>query len=160
MSYKAKTIFFLNPVRSTPQLKEAMTSFLDEVWLPMHSYDDELVLFHYTNLEGLKGIISSRSIWLTHSSTLNDPSELEYGKNLILSILENFKSNESNSTIKIFLDGLITNFSAFNLFSYDTYVASFCELEYFLQKITRHSVSKFSSLLSRCHINIFMVKKV
>jgi len=33
-------------------------------------------------------------------------------------------------------------------------------LEYFLQKITRHSVSKFSSLLSRCHINIFMVKKV
>ncbi len=134
MSYKGKPIFFLDSIRSTPQIKSAMISFLEKVWLSKHSYSNELILFHYTNLEGLKGILNSRSFWCTHSSTLNDPSELEYGKILILSILEDFKSKESDSIVDQFLHNLISNFSAFNIFSYNAYIASFCELDNLLSQ--------------------------
>ncbi|MGJ7249074.1 DUF2971 domain-containing protein [Morganella morganii] len=36
-------------------------------------------LCHYTNLSGLQGIISSKSIWATNYSFLNDPEEFVYG---------------------------------------------------------------------------------
>ncbi len=36
-------------------------------------------LTHYTNLQGLKGIITGRSLWLSHASFLNDPAELKHG---------------------------------------------------------------------------------
>ena len=71
MSYTAKPIYFLNPARSTPLIKTAMESFLNS-WLLKHHEPEDLVLYHYTSLEGLKGIINSRSIWATHTSTLND----------------------------------------------------------------------------------------
>lgn len=36
------------------------------------------LLFHYTSQEGLLGIISSKSVWASHSAFLNDARELEY----------------------------------------------------------------------------------
>lgn len=33
-------------------------------------------LYHYTNLEGLKGIIKNQSLWATHYKCLNDKSEI------------------------------------------------------------------------------------
>lgn len=33
-------------------------------------------LFHYTGISGLEGIIKSQSLWATHSSFLNDPTEI------------------------------------------------------------------------------------
>jgi hypothetical protein len=45
-----------------------------------------MMLYHYTSLTGLIGILSSRNIWATHVSYLNDASEffhgLDYAKNL------------------------------------------------------------------------------
>jgi hypothetical protein len=36
-------------------------------------------IFHYTNGAGLRGILQSGAVWLTHISGLNDPSELAHG---------------------------------------------------------------------------------
>lgn len=52
-------------------------------------------IFHYTNLEGLKGIISDQALWLTHCHFLNDPYELKCThlsekKDLSLILLEMF----------------------------------------------------------------------
>jgi hypothetical protein len=33
-------------------------------------------LFHYTNLNGLNGILESNSLWATHFSQLNDQTEV------------------------------------------------------------------------------------
>ncbi len=38
------------------------------------------VLYHYTDAEGLKGIVESRTIWATHAGFLNDIAEIEHGK--------------------------------------------------------------------------------
>lgn len=39
-------------------------------------------LFHYTTLNGLRGIVESRSLWLTKAAYLNDRSELKFAISL------------------------------------------------------------------------------
>ena len=41
------------------------------------------VLYHYTSADGLIGILSSKSIWLTDLRYMNDLSELQYSKALV-----------------------------------------------------------------------------
>lgn len=133
MSYDAKPIFFYELVRSTPHIKATMSSFLER-WLPKHSSPAELKLYHYTTLEGLKGILNSRSIWFTHTSTLNDPLELKYGKQIILDILNEATNNENEDNIKNLLKYLSVHVNAFNTMITQTYVACFCESENLLSQ--------------------------
>lgn len=133
MSYNAKEIWFFNPARSTPQIRQAIEYFWKS-WLPEHSTDDNLQLYHYTTIDGLKGIIRNRSIWLTHTSTLNDPTELKYGKELILKILNNEKSNKHEEPIDRFLHALTVEVNRFDEIMYETYVACFCKSDNLLSQ--------------------------
>lgn len=126
MSYKAKEIWFLSADQPTPQLAQAIRNFY-KLWLPIHSHKEKLELFHYTTLEGLKGIVKNRSLWFTHTSSLNDPSELEYGKDLIVDILMKEKINKHEKIIDDFLQSLIDNMNMFSKVMYETYIACFCE---------------------------------
>ena len=45
-------------------------------------------LFHYTDMAGLLGILRTETIWFTSIFHLNDPSELAYGIDIALGILE------------------------------------------------------------------------
>jgi hypothetical protein len=36
-------------------------------------------IYHYTGIEGLRGIIEKKTIWLSHSKCLNDSSEIKHG---------------------------------------------------------------------------------
>jgi hypothetical protein len=51
-------------------------------WFPLHD-DPPDPLYHYTNVAGLLGIIQSDTLWATHSSYLNDPSEIVHAHALI-----------------------------------------------------------------------------
>jgi hypothetical protein len=133
MGYEAKPVFFYEPSNSTPQIKEVMESFLKS-WLSRHSSTDELKLYHYTTLEGLKGILNSRSIWLTHASTLNDPLELKYGEELILNLIDKSNSMENDENIKHLLKHLSDFVKSFNTVTYQSYVACFCESENLLSQ--------------------------
>jgi hypothetical protein len=56
-------------------------------------------LFHYTTVEGLKGIIESNSLWATSAYHLNDSSEIEYGCHLVTDILDEWvKANQQPGT--------------------------------------------------------------
>jgi hypothetical protein len=44
-------------------------------------------LYHYTTAEGLLGILETQKLWATHYAYLNDPSEVEYGRQLIIEFL-------------------------------------------------------------------------
>ena len=96
MSYKGLPIYLMSPVNST--MKSAIDSF-HEIWLPMHSKEDELVLYHYSNLKGIMGIFESKGLWCTDTSSSNDPMELKYGKKLISDILVKRIESESNNAI-------------------------------------------------------------
>ena len=41
------------------------------------------MLYHYTNLQGLLGIINSKSIWASNSNYLNDDREFNHLFNLV-----------------------------------------------------------------------------
>lgn len=133
MSYDAKEIWFYNPERSDPQIRQAIENFWKS-WLPEHSTDDDLQLYHYTTIDGLEGIIKNRSMWLTHTSTLNDPTELKYGKEIILKILNNEISNGHDETIDILLHSLKVQVNSFDEIMYEAYVACFCKSDNLLSQ--------------------------
>jgi hypothetical protein len=54
-------------------------------------------LYHYTNLNGASGIISSKSIWLTKLEYLNDTTELKHGLSLFVRCCENAKRTISDA---------------------------------------------------------------
>jgi hypothetical protein len=47
--------------------------------------DTEFDLWHYTDAEGLKGILSNQTLWATDYRYLNDSSEFIYSKSVLLS---------------------------------------------------------------------------
>ena len=46
---------------------------------PLFEAQPPLELFHYTDLDGIAGILTSRYLWLSKISTLNDTSEINLG---------------------------------------------------------------------------------
>lgn len=44
-------------------------------------------LYHYTNFDGLKGILDTKELWLTDRKCLNDMSEFVYSKDLMIKII-------------------------------------------------------------------------
>lgn len=76
----------------------------------------------------------NRSIWFSHISTLNDPSELQYGKNLVISKLSEKIDKEKDNNIEMLLRGLAMEIEVFGLGSFHTYVACFCESDNLLSQ--------------------------
>ncbi|WP_308606325.1 DUF2971 domain-containing protein [uncultured Corynebacterium sp.] len=44
----------------------------------------EGIVWHYTDVQGFKGIIESEGLWATNADFLNDPTELKYGVELLI----------------------------------------------------------------------------
>jgi hypothetical protein len=82
-----------------PALEKAINAFTKS-WKEEHSIGENKLLYHYTTAEGLKGIIQNRSLWLTEISTLNDPQEMQYGKNIITEIITEYIDKEVDANIK------------------------------------------------------------
>lgn len=95
--------------------------------------ESDKILFHYTSLEGLLGIIESKSIWATNVLYLNDASELNYLINLLREQINNVKDKipvVSKGLGKFsFFDGLIENIDKFISHPYPIgfFVCSFSE---------------------------------
>ncbi|MDZ4252273.1 MAG: DUF2971 domain-containing protein [Sulfuritalea sp.] len=74
------------------------------------------VIYHYTDVAGLIGIITSGCIWATHVGKLNDASENRYGHELVVN---HVRANLPNST-KQLIEKALSTFR-----SVDTYVACY-----------------------------------
>lgn len=101
------------------ELNEALKVLLnkhDEVQTPKET------LFHYTSFLGLKGILESRCIWLTDYKYLNDSSEIEHGKYLILQCIDkhlNKVNPKLNNFLKVFISDIVAR-------GYKTFIISYC----------------------------------
>jgi hypothetical protein len=85
--------------KKSNQIEEELNEFL-EGKLPTE-------LFHYTNLNGLIGILDNSEIWLSNMYFLNDKNEFELGLRFVIEQLEAYKDGFSvlRST-KYFIDAL------------------------------------------------------
>ncbi len=122
---------------SSPPLKDALDAF-NEKWLLVHSYIDNLKLFHYTTLDGLMGILNSRSLWCSHIRTLNDPSELQYGKSLMISQIDKYLKNIKEKEIIDLLEHLKLSINGFE-FQFHAFVGCFCEKDNLLSQWRNYS---------------------
>jgi hypothetical protein len=95
--------------------------------------ESDKILFHYTSLEGLLGIIESQSIWATNVLYLNDASELNYLIKLLIEEVSNVKEKipvDSKGLGKFsFFDGIIENIEKFisHPYRFSFFVCSFSE---------------------------------
>lgn len=82
---------------------EKFTECLDKIMEEYEAKQPACSLYHYTSSEGLLGMLSSKELWLTHFSFLNDPSELKHGRERII--------NHANSFVqKTIYDGRLKYF--------------------------------------------------
>ena len=72
-----------------------------------NSIDVDLV-YHYTNMESLKNILKSESLWLSHVAALSgDKEELDFGIDYIISRISSASPNkEDKELLKRFGEGL------------------------------------------------------
>ncbi len=66
-------------------------------------------IYHYTDLNGLKGIIESGSLWATNFSFLNDSNELIHGMNCLENALQYLRGDFNPKTLK-FIEQALTHF--------------------------------------------------
>lgn len=62
---------------------------------------------HYTNLQGLIGIIENNELWLSDHRFVNDELEYEYGKELAVSVISEMADSVGNSEFNEFLQRLL-----------------------------------------------------
>ncbi len=61
---------------------------------------------HYTNLQGLIGIIENNEFWLSDHRFVNDELEYEYGKQLSVSVISEMACSEGGAEFRKFLQRL------------------------------------------------------
>lgn len=96
------------------------------------SFSEDLILFfnveqrlyHYTNLEGLRGIIAGNDLWLTHAQYCNDEQELTHGLQLTRSVIQE-QALAADPKRRGYLDELLTLLSDPKLDP--VYICCFCE---------------------------------
>jgi Protein of unknown function (DUF2971) len=126
MSYEAKPQYLMDPLNNTQELEEVISDFY-ESWLTFHSRNENIKLYHYTNLDGLQGILNKRMLWSSHTGSFNDPAELQYGKDLIVSELTQKKNVVTHREIQTLLEELISLIKIYDTVFYHNYVTCFCE---------------------------------
>lgn len=91
--------------------------------------------YHYTNWQGLLGVLSSRQMWVSDSQFLNDPQELRYAIEAICQSLEDrresFESVGRAAAVHDLvraLKGRCSEHGVFNAVREDIpFIASFCD---------------------------------
>lgn len=66
------------------------------------------VLYHYTDAQGLLGILAHKQFWLTHHSFLNDSNEIQYGSKLIKQIVPGFSASIPQDSFEDWLENFDT----------------------------------------------------
>lgn len=84
-------------------------------------------LYHYTNWDGLYGIIQNQTLWATHCKFLNDYSEIELFRSKLIEFLLPHVLQKCNGLItdaehetKVFVDAM------YKATGYEFYTVSFC----------------------------------
>ena len=82
----------------------------EAAWQRLQQDADEGILYHYTDAQGLLGIIESQELWASHAAFLNDSTELTYTRGVLSAVTEQFR-NDFRVTAPI-LDYAVDAFAA------------------------------------------------
>lgn len=54
-------------------------------------------LFHYTSVEGLLGVVNSKSLWASHAFYMNDPMELQHAYSVLAEVVDSLHTSAESS---------------------------------------------------------------
>src|ERR1035441_5806539 len=94
-------------------------------------FNVEQQLYHYTNLEGLGGIIANSDLWLTNARYCNDEEELIHGVRLTQSIVQE-QAQSADAKRREYLDELVRLLEDPQLDP--VYICCFCETDNLLSQ--------------------------
>jgi hypothetical protein len=127
MQYESLPHYLHGPAFNTPEIQAAEENVLKR-WLSLHELPEKKILFHYTTINGLKGILENRTLWLGHAACFKDASEIKYGRNLLINIVQNTIHRESRKDIQDLLQNIILHAEAFTSNSiHHPFICCFCE---------------------------------
>jgi len=126
MSYSFRPLILRDPAANTPELQKEIDTFTKK-WSEKHSLGESDKLFHYTDLDGLRGILDSKQLWLSHMSSLNDPLEVEYGQKIIYEEINKRLVDENNRDLRTFYDSIKQTISGFGKTLHHGFISCFCE---------------------------------
>jgi len=66
-------------------------------------------VYHYTSIDGFVGIVTSRSLWMTDYSYLNDSMEIKHGVSVVRNVAEAMLAKSENVDISSLLKSWISN---------------------------------------------------
>ncbi|MFC1551744.1 DUF2971 domain-containing protein [Candidatus Latescibacterota bacterium] len=93
------------------------------------SKDDKIKeLYHYTNSDGLMGIINNGEFWATHHKFQKDDTEIKYGIELINNKMLEYIEDESDNTKKSILQEF--NTKAFNVAEYSPHIFDYYSVSF------------------------------
>lgn len=81
-----------------------------------HDPDQPKLLYHYTDGDGLLGIVNSKTLWATKIQYLNDVSELNHAISVATDVISNLEKEESSNAlvpVTRFLRGIREKFERF-----------------------------------------------
>lgn len=126
MSYKFRSIKLRDVTELTPEFLSQLEIF-ESVWSVYHNLENEKILYHYTNLEGLNGILESKQLWFSHFLSLNDPLEIQYGLKLIHNLINDRLVIEDDPDLRELFNSLSQNLSGFGKTMHHGFICCFCE---------------------------------
>lgn len=94
------------------------------------SEDVPETLWHYTDADGLFGILTKGRLWATDVSHLNDPSEVRHGEAVALRVAQTLLEVTDDPHARLAVQGFIDEWPIESAAaSQDVFVASFCDDE-------------------------------
>lgn len=85
------------------------------------------VLYHYTSAEGLSGILTSQSFWMTDIRYMNDLSESQYAMELLIERLNTREGDNDLSTVQRDFLARVLDIMPGLKYGPSTFCVSFCE---------------------------------
>ncbi|KRF67262.1 hypothetical protein ASG99_16730 [Bacillus sp. Soil768D1] len=86
-------------------------------------YPDTKMIYHYTDLNGLLGILGTNGFWATNYSFLNDKKEIIHGIEICEEIIKELELTVSSGTGKYYLSSLKEKLKSNDQ---DIFIVSFC----------------------------------
>lgn len=126
MAYRSLPQYLLNPVFNTPEIKDAMDSFM-ATRPDIAELAESTLLHHYTTLDGMRGIIKDRALWYSHVSSLNDPLEIQHGQKIVTEVLNDAMKQENREDLRAFLRNMLVHIQAFGTILFHPFIACFCK---------------------------------
>ncbi|HTQ70726.1 MAG TPA: hypothetical protein VMH92_04435, partial [Acidocella sp.] len=85
---------------ATEKHQQNIQKLRTSLWLDLFKRETKASdpVYHYTDSNGLAGILNSGKLWMTEASHLNDPDEINFGANQINAALQRINIHRRKST--------------------------------------------------------------